>query len=104
MCVVEEFTDRHGTPKERPSHIVVEALGKSAESAMQKIVSGKRYFIEGYLREETQNGTSVIRLRAFVINEDKPNLASLKQALSIVKAAHSLEEAVSKLEEASKKE
>lgn len=104
MCVVEEFSDKNGNSKERPTHIVVEALGKSAHSAMNKIRLGKRFFIEGYLREEVQSGVSIIRLRAFVINEDKPNQSSLKLALSILKKAPSLEEAIKKVEEEIKKD
>lgn len=101
MCVTEEFYDKHNNKKERPSHIVVEALGKNAQAAVDKVEIGKRFQVEGYLREENSGGISSLRIRAFVINDDhQDNKASMLKAIDIVSNSQNLEDAVEKLKEA----
>jgi single-stranded DNA-binding protein len=102
MQVNEKFTNRHDQVHLKPNIIRVEALGRAAKKAMDTVVHGKRYHIEGYLRQDFLEGDEQYRVRVFAVIPDESldqiqYKEGLKKALGIVKNSVDRESAIEKL-------
>lgn len=104
LQVNEKFVDRNGQTQYRPSIFIIESLGKSAELTADRVKLGSRYTVDGYLREETVEGASKIKVRTFAVYPDESqdsvmHKEGLKTALSIIEKASDRDSAIKALEE-----
>lgn len=102
MQVNEKFTNREDRIHLKPNIIRVEALGRSAKKVMDSVVHGKRYHVEGYLRQDFIQGEDQYRVRAFAVIPDESldqiqYKEGLKKALGIVKKSVNREAAIERL-------
>lgn len=102
--VNERFIDRRQQVVLRPSTFIVEAFGKAAETAVERVQKGQRYTVDGYLRSESPDSGRDVRVRAYVIYKDdtqetRVREEGLKEALDILSTSRDLETAKKKLED-----
>jgi single-stranded DNA-binding protein len=98
----EKFRDKTGQPQIKPNLIRVESLGKSAELVMDRVKEGRRYVVDGYLRQDRMADNDEIRVRSFAVYSDDSvenhtYTEGLNQALKILVHSHDLQSALSKL-------
>jgi single-stranded DNA-binding protein len=103
LLVQESFKDRAGVNKIHPNIVIVESLGRSAETVAARVVEGQRFGVEGYMRQDERDGHSNVRVRSFSVYPEKSAGAEnyrqgLVQALSILAKHGSLGSAVKELE------
>lgn len=103
LQVNERFRDRTGAVQVKPNLIKIEALGKNADTAMDRVRDGKRFVIDGYLRQDRHQDSDECRVRSFAVYpdesaEDTSYREGLSQALKILLNSGDLRSAVAKLE------
>lgn len=99
LQVNESFNGKDGTVQTKPSILIIESLGKMAESTLDRVVVGSRYTIDGYLRQEG----STVRVRTFAVYPDKSvdgisHKEGIKVALRILSNSDNIETAMNALE------
>ena len=104
LQVNEKFVNRDGQIQFRPSIFIIESLGKSAESTAQRVLMGNRYTVDGYLRQESSDSGSIVKVRTFAVYPDETADAfahreGIKAALDILSKSKDKESAVKVLEE-----
>lgn len=103
LQVNERFRDRTGQAQVKPNLIRLEALGKNAESVADRVKEGKRYVVDGYLRQDRYGESDEIRVRTFAVYpdesaEDASYREGLNQALKILLNSRDLATAIQKME------
>lgn len=104
LQVNEQFLDGNRNVRIKPNMIRVESLGKSAHATAEKVKQGKRYQVDGYLRQDRRDGQDDIRIRTFAVyREESVDCVNynegLKQALEVLKRSPNLQAAMATLEE-----
>lgn len=99
LQVNEGFIDKNGQPQTKASVLIIESLGKMAESTMSKVTVGSRYTIDGYLRQEQGS----VKVRTFAVYPDKSvdgisHKEGIKVALRILSNSNDITEAMNALE------
>lgn len=98
LKVKEEWINQNGIPQFRYNNFKFEAVGSQVNKIMSLVKPGKRFYIDGYGREEIINGVSETRFRIFHIQEaiDEKEIGfidGIESALEILEQSGSLEEA-----------
>lgn len=102
LQVNEQYVDSGGMTKIRSNQIRIEGFGKAAENIMNKVQSGLRYYIDGYIRQDLRDDREEVRVRIFSIaREDSGDgavyMQGLKQALEILERSRDMDTAIEKL-------
>lgn len=108
LKVRETWKDRSGIPRHRDNLFKIETLGKNAYWVKSNVQSGKRYYIDGYLRSDAVNEVEETKIRSFnVTPEDNIDFSEGKrsgyregliQAVAIIENSDSQDSARAKLE------
>ena len=103
LQINEFFKDRSGKEVCRPNLVRIESLGRAAEVTASKIKRGRRYHVDGYLRQDLKDERDDVRVRSFAIYpEDTRETAhyrdGLKQALVILERSMDVKAAVKSIE------
>ncbi len=104
LQVNEEFKDRSGVTQVKPNFIRVESLGKGARLTMENVKLGRRYMVDGYVRQDSDGENDFVRVRSFAIHADDSNDSvnyegGLKQALRVLERSGDLDTAIGKIKE-----
>lgn len=104
LQVNETFIDRNGVAQIKPSTLTIESLGKMAEATADKVSSGNRYTVDGYLRQESSAGILTVKVRTFAVYPDKSvdgmsHKEGIRVALQILGNSKDKEDAIKALEE-----
>jgi len=104
LQVNESFRNRAGVAQVKPNVIRIECLGKAAETSSRKVKRGKRYTVDGYIRQDHHEEQELFRVRSFAVYPDESldeinYKEALKQALRIVKSSRDIDSAIDRLEE-----
>lgn len=102
--VNEQFLDKTGVLQTKANIILVESLGKTAETTYQKVKRGQRFTVDGYLRQDHYDGHESVRVRTFAVYPDESNDSAryregIKHALEVLAKSRDLNSAREKLEE-----
>jgi single stranded DNA-binding protein len=102
LQINEQFRDRSGQIQVKPNLIKIESLGKSAEMTLDKVFEGKRYIVDGYLRQDRVQENEEVRVRTFAVYPDESHETrhykdGLTQAIKILANSHDLSAALGKL-------
>jgi len=103
LQINEQFKDRTGKAQYKINFITIEALGRLAENTINLVKEGKRYVVDGYIRQDLEDGVNYVRVRAFLIYPDRVSDSfvfekAVKKSLDVLKTSRSLEDAKQKLE------
>ena len=102
--ILEKFRDRNNVEQTKPNLIRVESLGRSAETNALKVMKGKRYVVDGYLRQDIVDGHESVMVRSFAVYPDESGDNSrynegLQQAMKILSTSRDLSSALEKIKE-----
>lgn len=97
--VNEQYVDASGVPRVRPSIVTVEGLGRAAEAVAEKVTQGLRYYIDGYLRQDTKDDMTIVKVRLYSVAKDDSSdgtvyCQALKQAIEVMERSLDLKSAV----------
>lgn len=65
---METWASKNGKQKSHRNDILVEVLGKEAQSAYEVLVPGEWVNIDGYLRSDQYKGKSILTVRVYNIS------------------------------------
>jgi single-stranded DNA-binding protein len=104
LQVNEQYLDNNRNVRIKPNLIRVESLGKGAQLTAEKVRQGRRYQLDGYIRQDLRDNIEEVRVRTFTIyHEDSIDSvnynAGIRQALDVLRRSRDLETAASMLEE-----
>ena len=104
LQVNEQFKDRDGSLRVKSNAVRVECLGHQARKAKELVRTGRRYFVDGYLRIDTGERGEFFRVRSYKIQKDDSEASShhiegIRHALAVLKKSRSVESAIKSLEE-----
>jgi len=102
LQINERFRDKTGSSRVKPNIIEIESLGKNAEQIIDRVKEGKRYVVDGFLRQDRYNEVDKIRVRSFAVYPDDSTeqhsyLDGLNQAIKILLNSSDLTSAISKI-------
>lgn len=107
LKVKESWLDRDGNEKSRDNLIKIEALGSKAHWVKANVRAGKRYSVDGYIRQEEINGKEDTKVRVFHIEAVRNKefeegryvgmRETLKKTLNIVESSGDLKMAGAKI-------
>jgi single-stranded DNA-binding protein len=67
LCVVESWVDETGKQKRRNNVVLIEVLGRDAETVASTARLGSWVTLEGYVRSEEARGQHVVKVRTLRI-------------------------------------
>jgi single stranded DNA-binding protein len=102
LQINERFKDRSGTVQVKPNLIKIESLGKNADTVMDRVREGKRYIVDGYLRQDRYSDQDEVKVRSFATYaddsaEDTSYREGLNHAMKILLNSHNLDSALNKI-------
>lgn len=103
LQINERFQDRSGNVQIKPNLVKIECLGRNAETVMDRVREGKRFVVDGYLRQDRHNEYDDVRVRSFAVYEDVSAedvsyRGGLEQAMKILLNSNDIHAALSKIE------
>lgn len=109
LRVNEPYVDKQNNRQITENFIEIESLGKNAVSVCDKVRSGNRYIIDGYLRRSLTEGSTNLAIRTFYISKDiteknEHYVTALLEAINVVKKSKTLQEVITTLEVLLRKE
>jgi len=104
LQVNEHYQNKQGATQTKQNFIKIECLGKNAEPTSEKVKEGKRFIVDGYIRQDKVNNTDMVKVRAFAIYADtsyptESYRQGLTQSLKILLESRDLETAIANLKE-----
>jgi single-stranded DNA-binding protein len=104
LQVNEQYLDNNRNVRVKPNLIRVESLGKGAQLTADKVRQGRRYQLDGYIRQDLRDNIEEVRVRTFTIYAEESiesvnYNAGIRQALDVLRRSRDLETAASMLEE-----
>jgi single-stranded DNA-binding protein len=102
LQVNEQYNDASGNQKIRANILRVEGFGKAADTIMNKVQSGLRYYIDGYIRHDIKDDQDDIKIRIFTLQKEDSGdgvvyMQGIKQALEILEKSRDMDSAKDKL-------
>ena len=105
LQVNEHFQNKQGVTQTKQNFIKIECLGKNAASTAEKVKEGKRFIVDGYIRQDRDRANiDFVKVRAFAVYADtsyptESYRQGLTQSLKILLNSRDLKTAIANLKE-----
>lgn len=107
LKVDEYFVDRSGNQRTKSNFLEIESLGRQSSRVKNTVKKGIRVWVEGYLRQEKEENSNIVKVRTFAVYKDdtdnnRYHTEGVKVALEIAKRSRDLHAAIEGIEAALK--